>query len=92
MGEVPSRIAALIREASSVAAPIAAELDALATSLEQEGNIHTLHNSVDMLRRSLMKIDLRLEDVYALLGSYQRALVELKEEVQPNETEIEEDE
>ena len=96
MGEVPSRIAILLREAASDIARISNQLDEIANNLEQEGNVHTLHNSVDDSRRSLMRADLRLEDVYALLGSYQRALVEFKEQknlqggFQSDEAEVEE--
>ena len=91
MGEVPARIAGLIREAAPEVEQLSAKLVAIASSLEEDGSAHTLHNSVDEVRRALLRVDVRLEDVYALLGSYQRALVDLKEQ-KNNQKEIQSDE
>ena len=85
LDEVPLRISALLKETHENVSALATLIQESATSLDSRGGIQEAYESVDSIRREMMKLDLRLEDCGGLLASYQSALAEMNRPLAPEE-------
>jgi len=83
MDEIPGKVTGFLHRASAAGADIVHDIDDIAFCMEGDFSIENAIERMDKIRRELANIDHIMLDCTEILHGYQKALVQLREPLEP---------